>query len=131
VTADNFNLPNRDEEDLPPFVTIKHVTAEVFPPQLLRRPVHLSRVKLDGLIINVPPKGGRRSDGEEPQARNTRLSDFVIDRVDGDGTRLYVFPKQQGREPMEWELRALTLRSAGTGSPCDSPPHSRIRNRRA
>ena len=56
VTADNFVLPNRDGEDLPPFVTVKHLTAQALPLQLLRRPVHLSWVKLDGLVINVPPK---------------------------------------------------------------------------
>ena len=27
------------------------------PLELLRKPVHLSWVKLDGLVINVPPKG--------------------------------------------------------------------------
>jgi uncharacterized protein involved in outer membrane biogenesis len=66
VTADNFVLPNRDGEGLPPFVTAKHLTAQALPLQLLRRPVHLSWVKLDGLVINVPPKreklaGGRAS----------------------------------------------------------------------
>jgi len=59
-------LPNRDGEGLPPFVTAKHLTAQALPLQLLRRPVHLSWVKLDGLVINVPPKreklaGGRAS----------------------------------------------------------------------
>ncbi len=117
VTADNFVLPNVDGEGLPPFVTVKHLTAQALPLQLLRRPVHLSWVKLDGLVINVPPKHDSAS-GEPPQPkRKTRLADFEIDRVDADGTELYVLPKIKGREPMNWELRALTLRSAGIGQP--------------
>lgn len=117
VTADNFVLPNRGAGELPPFVTIRHLTAEAFPVQLLRRPVHLSWVKLDGLVINVPPKGDKPP-GEVPQPKKTtRIANFVIDRVEADGTKLYVLPKQEGREPMEWELRALTLKSAGVGQP--------------
>ncbi len=116
LTADNLVLPNREIGGLPPFLTIKHLTAEAFPLQLLRKPVHLSWVKLDGLVINVPPKGERKA-SEKSSAKKSRFADFVIDRVDADGTQLYVLPKQQGGEPMEWELRSLTLRRAGIGQP--------------
>src|SRR5664279_414099 len=108
VTADNFILPNRDGEGLPPFVTVKHLTAQALPLQLLRRPVHLSWVKLDGLVINVPPKREKVAGEPAQPKRRTRLANFEIDRVDANGTQLYVLPKQAGREPMEWELRALT-----------------------
>ncbi len=116
VTADNLVLPDREVAGLPPFFTIKHVTAEAFPLQLLRKPVHLSFVKLDGLVINVPPKGEKKA-REKSQSKRSRFADFEIDRVDADGTKLYVLPKQEGREPMEWELRSLTLRRAGIGQP--------------
>jgi hypothetical protein len=116
VTADDFVIPNRDVAGLPPFLTVKHVVAEAFPLQLLRRPVHVSLVKLDGLVINVPPKGAKKA-AEESGLKKSRLADFVIDRVEADGTHLYVLPKQEGREPMEWELRTLTLRSPGIGQP--------------
>ena len=116
VTADNFVLPNRGE-GLPPLITVKHLTAEAFPLELLRKPVHLGWVKLDGLVINAPHKGENKQ-AEEPHPKRTiRIADFVIDRVDADGTQLYVLPKQEGREPMEWDLRELTLRSAGIGQP--------------
>ena len=116
VTADNVVLPNQEVAGLPPFLTIKHLTAEAFPLQLLRKPVHLSFVKLDGLVINVPPKGEKKAT-EESQTRKSRFANFIIDRVDADGTKLYVLPKQESREPMEWELRSLTLRRAGIGQP--------------
>jgi hypothetical protein len=117
ATADEVVLPNRDGEGLPPFVMVRHLTAEAFPLELLRRPVHLSWVKLDGLVINVPPKGQKVAGEPVNSKPKTRLANFVIDRVDADGTELYVLPKQEGREPMNWELRKLTLRSAGIGQP--------------
>jgi hypothetical protein len=116
VTADNFVLPNRDGEDLP-FVTVRHLIAEALPLQLLRRPVHLSWVRLDGLVISVPPKHDNAPGGPSQPKPQTRLANFEIDRLDADGTELYVLPKQAGREPMQWQLRALTLHGAGIGQP--------------
>jgi hypothetical protein len=117
ATADDFVLPNRDGEGLPPFVTVRHLTAQAMPLDLLRKPVHLSWVKLDGLVINVPPKGQKVAGKPFGSTPKIRLANFVIDRVDADGTELYVLSKQEGREPMNWELRQLTLRSAGIGQP--------------
>jgi uncharacterized protein involved in outer membrane biogenesis len=117
ATADDFVLPNRDGEGLPPFLTVRHLTAQALPLELLRKPVHLSWVKLDGLVINVPPKGEKVPGQPAEPKPKIRLANFVIDRVDADGTELYVLAKQKGREPMNWELRALTLRSAGLGQP--------------
>ena len=114
VTADNFVLPNRDPA-LPPFLTVKHLTATALPIDLLRKPIHLMRVKLEGMVINVPAKGTQKHT-EEIQGRTPlRLANFQIDRVEADGTELNVLSKQAGREPMNWELRTLTLRSAGAG----------------
>ena len=117
VTLDDFVLPNRGRADLPPFMTIKHVTAEAVPLQLLRKPVHLSWVKFDGLVIRIPPKQQQPPGQTPPPAKHVRLANFEIDRVDAEGTELYVLPRQEGREPMNWELRSLRLRSAGIGQP--------------
>jgi len=116
VTGDDFVLPNRGDGDLPPFVTIKHFTAQALPLELLRKPVHLSWVKLDGLVIHIPPKHAKSAEKvEAAPKRHTRLANFVIDRVDADGTDLFVLPKQAGRDPMEWDLHSLHLTSAGIG----------------
>jgi hypothetical protein len=115
VTGDDFRLPNRRDGDVPPFITIKHFTAQALPLELLRKPVRLSWVKLEGLVIHVPPKRDKSPEETAAPKRHTRLANFVIDRVDADGTDLFVLPKQAGKEPMEWELHALHLKSAGIG----------------
>jgi hypothetical protein len=115
VTGDDFYLPKHGAGDLPPFLTIKHFTAQALPLELLRKPIHLSWVRLDGLVIHVPPKHAKTPEEAAAPKHHTRLANFVIDRVDADGTELYVLPKQAGREPMEWELRSLHLTSAGIG----------------
>lgn len=115
--ADNFVLPNAGDPGLPPFITIKHLTAQANTLELLRSPIHLTWLKLDGLVINVPPKGQKPPEQQPQPKKKRRLANFVIDKVDADGTMLYILPKQAGRDPMDFELRKLSLKSAGIGQP--------------
>ncbi len=118
ATADNFVLPNRGDGEFPPLITVKRVTvyADVF--ELLRKPVHVDWVKLVGLEIHVPPKREPGAQGEAaPVKPRTHLANFVIDQVDADNTQLYVLRKDPKNGPLEFDLRGLTLRSAGVGQP--------------
>ena len=118
ATAENFVLPNRGDGEFPPLITVKRVTiyADVF--ELLRSPAHIDWVKLDGLVIHVPPKREPGARGQAaPVKSRTHLANFVIDQVDADHTELYVLRKDPNREPLNFDLRRLTLHSAGTGEP--------------
>lgn len=114
ATADNFVLPNRGD-GLPPLITVQHVTVKASVFDLLRSPVHFSWVKLDGLRLNTPPKHDA-APVQQPK-RHTHLANFVIDQVDADGTELYVLRKDPKKEPMQFDIRRLTLHSAGVGQP--------------
>lgn len=118
ATADNFMLPTRGDGEFPPLVRVKHVTVYAGFFDLLLKPVHIGWVKLDGLEIHVPPKREAGTGPATTQAKHrTHLANFVIDEVDADGTQLYVLRKNPNSEPLQFELRHLTLRSAGVGQP--------------
>jgi len=119
VTADNFELPNRDAEQQTPFIAIKHFVAEASPLGLLRSPIHVTSLKLDGLVINIPPKSERHDVGESDAKSNKphHLANFVIDYVVADGTLLRILPKDPDRDPLDFDIRALALTSAGIGQP--------------
>jgi len=117
ATADNFVLPSRGGSDLPPLIAVKHVTMQANLLELLRTPVHVSWVKLDGLEIQVAPKRDKPP-GAPPQPKHhVHLANFVIDKVEADQTELYILRKDPAKEPMVWDIRNLTLRSAGVGQP--------------
>ena len=119
ATADNFVLPYRGRSDVPPLIRVRHLAIEANVLQLLRTPVHLSSVKLDGLEIKVSPK--RQSQPKAAPAgrpkHHTHFANFIIDRVEAGGTMLYILRKDPTSEPMLFELRKLALRSAGIGQP--------------
>jgi len=117
ATADNFVLPNRGGPDLPSFILVKHLTAETGFLELLRSPIHLTWLKLDGLEIRVAPKRGGTPGNNNKSKRHMHLANFVIDKVDADGAELYILRKDPAKEPMQFDIRKLTLRSAGVGQP--------------
>jgi hypothetical protein len=122
ATADNFVLPYRNRVDTPPLIRVKHLTVEADPVNLLlRKPVHLFLVRLEGMEIKVSPKRDGQQPAPPPQPQTakprTRLANFVIDRVEADQTMLYILRKDPAKEPMLFELRQLALRSAGVGQP--------------
>lgn len=114
ATADNLVVLSRP--GLPPLLSAKHLTVEGNALGLLfRSPIHFSWLRLDGFEVHVPPKGDAARGGKP--RRHTRLADFVIDKVEADGTQLYVLRRDPAREPMQWNIRKLTLTSAGVGQP--------------
>jgi len=118
ATADNLVIPNRSDPSLPPLITVKHVNLRAAVFELLRHPVHISHLELDGLQIQVGPKRQPASGRPAGKPRyRTRLADFVIDRVEADGAKLLILRKDPSREPLLFDLRTLRLRSAGVGQP--------------
>ncbi len=117
VSADNFVLPNRDAVDQPSFITIKHFVAYANPLGLLRSPIHVTSLTLDGLVINIAPKSEAAKESNAKPKKLRHLADFVIDRVYADGTLLYILPKNSDRDPMEFDIRKLALQSAGIAQP--------------
>ncbi len=118
ATADNFVLPDRRGADLPPLITVQHITARAAVFELLRSPIHVGWLKLDGLVIQVAPKGEHPAGTAAQKPKHTmHLANFVIDKVDADNTKLYILRKDPRKEPLEFDLRKLNLRSAGVGQP--------------
>jgi len=111
--ADNLVLPNRSGPNLPPLITVNHLTAQTGLLQLLRSPVHITWVKLDGLEIQVTPKRERTAGAPDEPKHHRHFANFVIDKVEADETKLIVLRKDPAKEPMEWDIHKLRLRGDG------------------
>jgi len=113
LTGDEFVLHYRGRRDLPPLIHIRRVSAEAGITALLRGRVR--RVRLEGLEVTVPPKSERAP--AEKKSNSERIVGFVIEEIIADGTTLKTLPKDPQKEPLEWDIRRLTLHDAGPYSP--------------
>ena len=107
ATVDNLVLTNRSGSDLPPLMTVKHLIAHAGLFELLRPPMHITWVKLDGLEIQVTPKRDATPRAPDEPKRHMHLANFVIDKVEADDTELLILRKDPAKEPMEWTSASL------------------------
>ena len=125
VTVTGITLRHHHRTDVPPLITIHRVTAETDLLALIFGAKHdVKLVRLEGLQIRMKSGGSQnqQSGGEEQATQKPSGGDgdhfpFVIREVIADGTLLQILPKQEGNEPLEFDIKKLTLRSVGVNEP--------------
>jgi hypothetical protein len=78
-----------------------------------RKTVNL--VSIDGLRLNIPPKGDRPDFGDNSRPSSTQK--VVIERVEVSDAVLSLYPKDPRKEPLIFDIARLNLSSAGIGVP--------------
>jgi hypothetical protein len=92
-------------------IAVKHFTIEAGLLGLIRDPIHVRRVKLEGLEIHVPSH--KDDGGGHASAPHRQSADFIVDEIDADGTLLEVIPSKPGKHPLRFDIKRLNLHSAG------------------
>jgi hypothetical protein len=119
AVGEGLVLHFKKRRDIPPLFTIRRLTIDAGFSAMFEHPARVSSVRLEGLQIHVSPHshedhGGQQQSGQQEKPKTAV---FVIDRVIADGTTLEILPKQEGKDPLEFELSKLTLHDAGINSP--------------
>jgi len=118
VEGTDLSLRLHGRSDAPPILAIKRFTFEVDLGELLDTPKTVNRVTLDGLEVQIPPKGERPSlatqeSSKEAQAENAAASRVIIEEVLIRNARLIILPRDRTKIPLRFEIHDLRLESAG------------------
>ena len=99
---------------VPPLIQIDSFTVHCGIVDLLRRPRHFKHVTLEGLVVNIPP-GGFKKGVSIPVASgfSRKESPIIVDELLADGALLRIIPGREGKQPKEFAIHALTMRSLG------------------
>lgn len=114
-----------------PLISVRKLTAELGVLGLLRDPLRVSHVSLEGLEIVISHRGDREPGAPGRNGKMSQTADqrdrgekpdelayqFILDQVDADGTVLRILPRDPESEPLEWEMKKLSLQSAGLAEP--------------
>ncbi len=98
----------------------------------MRRPRRFKHVTLEQLVVNIPPGGLKKNGnpigesanareaaesmpatGSAPAAGERRESPIIVDELVADGALLRIIPRREGKQPKEFAIHALTMRSLG------------------
>lgn len=125
VVGEGLSIRHKGWGNGPPLIHIRRFSAQTDLVSALGAKNEVRLVTLEGLEIHIPPRGRRvllhesadepgetASADPEPGQDRTRLK-FNIQDIVADGTRLEIEPAQEGKLPLTFEIRKLSLRSVG------------------
>ena len=118
VEGTDLVLRQHGRSDVPPLFTIQHFSFKVDLGALLDTPKTVNQVTLDGLEIQIPPKGERTSFGsqdapKESPAAKTGSGGVVIEEALIRNARLTILPRDKTKVPLRFDIHDLRLESAG------------------
>jgi hypothetical protein len=115
LSGAGLTLRHNGRTDVPPLIEIESFFANAGVRGLLRDPLHLREISLEGLEIRVPAGGigtGQRDDVEH-EAHAVRPSPILIDTIVSRSARLEIASGRPGRLPRLFQIHDLVMRDYG------------------
>jgi hypothetical protein len=124
-------IRHHGRRDVPPLISVERFTVDASLAGLWRKRV--SRVVLDGLDIQIPPRRGPSDDPSAAESTTTEsrlppaqsikqdtpstpgsIDQVIIDEVVADNARLVILRRDKTKMPRTWSMHELSLRSVGS-----------------
>lgn len=106
---------NPYEPGIQPLISAREFRFATSLRSLFRSPMHIDTVYVDGLELNIPPKGSRQ-EITNLGAKSERASIF-FDKVDCEDAKLVINTSNPAKPPLEFAIRDLKLQDVGPGQP--------------
>jgi hypothetical protein len=104
--------PNTQQPEIQPILAIAEFRFRAGIADLLRSPMHLDRVYLQGLTLNLPAREQRAS----MKARNGKITIFV-DQFICEHAKLVINTLKPGKLPLEFDIASLKMTKIGPSQP--------------
>ena len=115
ITGAGLVIRRKDHPDLPPFASIGRFSIGARWAGLLLHPLRFRDVRLEGLVLNIPPRRNPPNSTKKPRKMKHSVSPFLLEHVVADGTTLNILSANPNKPPHVFEIQRLRLQSAGVG----------------
>ncbi|MSO20277.1 MAG: hypothetical protein EXQ56_07385 [Acidobacteria bacterium] len=123
IDISDIALRHKGRRDLPALLAMKKLSFVVNVDDVLSEPPRIRLILIDGININIPPKGERPgfSAGNAPPVESapptTKAPTVVIDQVVISNANLKLLPRNQRKPPLEFDIQRIRLDGAWPGLP--------------
>jgi hypothetical protein len=123
ASGTTLTLRHNGRTDVPPLITIDSFETTAALLDLLRTPVRLSKVAIQGLVVRMPPgglnPGGKADENTIHVPHPERPSPILIDRIEARSARVEIHSRRPDRLPRTWDIQNLVMADFGAsaGSP--------------
>jgi hypothetical protein len=120
VTGKDLSLRYHNRTDLPPMFHIKRFSFNLGVLGILRAPRHITAIYVENMTITIPPRGERKNRESADQGkRRQSVPSIIVDDIVCDDTDLVIVPKKEGKDPLDFDIHDLVLKSVGADKPFD------------
>jgi hypothetical protein len=111
VEGEGVSLRHKGRRDVPPMFVMKKFSGEIDLRSLFNTPKTVRSVTIDGMEINIPPKGEMPKFGEDE--RSEWDTGVIVEEVIVTNSSLSILPKDKGKTPLHFDLHRVRLESVG------------------
>jgi hypothetical protein len=123
VAGQDLTIYFHDRTDVPPIVHVDKFSFGLGALAIFRLPRHIASANIENMTVTIPPGREKRN----PESSNTGrtknvLTSLIVDEVICKNTVLITLPRKPdpgkpAKEPLEWNIHDLDLRSASVDKP--------------
>jgi hypothetical protein len=130
IAGEELVLRRKEGSGLPPLAFIRRFSATGDWLGLLRQPRHFRQVRLEGMVIVVPPRlkqaqakkeqkeqQEQRKQREQKEQKEQQGSALVLDEVLAEDAKLSIVSANPNKPPHAFEIHKLRMQSVGVGQP--------------
>lgn len=107
--------PNPSQAGIQPLLSVSSFRFRATVRSLLRTPMHIDTVHLEGLVLNIPPKQERSQAPQlRPKGGKIKIS---VGQMVSDDAKLIINTLKPGKLPVQFDISHLVLRTIAPGQP--------------
>jgi hypothetical protein len=107
--------PNPHEPGIQPLISLREFRFQTSLRSLFRSPIHVETVYVNGLDLNIPPRGNRQEMTD--MSSGTPKMSIYVDQFVCKDTNLVINTANPEKPPLEFAISDLTLKEIGPGQP--------------
>jgi hypothetical protein len=118
VDGQGLSIRYHNRRDLPPMFHVQKFSFNLGVLGILRAPRHIAGIYVENMTITIPPRGEKKQ--PKPRSSGKKLiPSVIVDEIVCNDTDLVIVPKKEGKEPLDFDIHDLVLKSVGVDKPFD------------
>ena len=119
VTGEGLSIRYHNRSDLPPMFRVQRFSFNLGVLGILRAPRQIAGVYVENMTITLPPRGAKKDKPPQMDHPLRQIPSVIVDEIVINDTDLVIVPKKEGKEPLDWDIHDLVLKSVGANKPFD------------
>jgi hypothetical protein len=118
VDGEGLSVRYHNRRDLPPMFHVQKFSFNLGFLGILRAPRHIAGIYVENMTITIPPRGEKK-EPKQPSPEKKPIPSVIVDEIVCNDTDLVIVPKKEGKEPLDFDIHDLVLKSVGVDKPFD------------